>query len=236
MRHLAIIIAILFSLPNLLISGVTFESDTIKGGNNNALELKLNIDELDSESELEFDLIVSNPSVCTITSISANEHILTSSITNNIRGYFSFRMTVDSEVKEIILLGKLLSGNDSTCTISLENVVINGNPSSSDTLVLQNTLAYSVGPYLRFLYNSAPFPNPLKSGEISTITIFNDKDISIDVYIHDIKGQPYDYKKIDYKKGENNIEFSTDGYAAGTYYISGFSELGNFFEKIVVYK
>lgn len=131
---------------------------------------------------------------------------------------------------------ELLSGNDDSCTISLENVAINGVPSQPDTLILKNTLAYGVGPYLRFLYNSAPYPNPVKSGEISTITIFNDKNLSVNVYVYDVKGQPYDYKKIDFKKGENNIEFSTDGYSAGTYYITGFSELGDFFEKIVVYK
>ena len=78
--------------------------------------------------------------------------------------------------------------------------------------------------------------HPIKSGGTATISIFNDKDISVDVYIHDIKGQPYGYKKIDFKIGENKIEFSTEGYAGGTYFISGYTELGNFFEKIVVYK
>lgn len=236
MRLLGLIIAFLVSLPSLLFSGVSFESDTINGTNANNIELKLNIDELVDESQIEFDIIVSNPSVCFITAIKTDEHILTSSITTENRSSFSVKMTVDKVAKEFIILAKLLSGNDSTCTLTLENVLINNAPSSSDTLTLHNTLAYSVGPYLRFLYNSAPFPNPIKSGGTATISIFNDKDISVDVYIHDIKGQPYDYKKIDFKIGENKIEFSTEGYAGGTYFISGYTELGNFFEKIVVYK
>ena len=236
MRRLALTIVLLFSLPLVLFSGVSFESDTVSAANSEIIELKLNVDELASEAVLEFDLVVSNPSVCTITDISADDHIINRNITNEKRGYFSIRMTVDKETKDFTVLAKLLSGNDSSCTITLENVVINGEPSIGDSVIINNNFTNSIGPYLRFLYNSAPYPNPLKSGEISTIIIHNDKDISVDVYVHNVKGQLYDHKRIDYKRGENRIEISTDGYAAGTYYLSGFSGLGDFFEKIVVYK
>ncbi|MEZ4724834.1 MAG: T9SS type A sorting domain-containing protein [Candidatus Kapaibacterium sp.] len=236
MRLIALIIAISISLPGILFSRISFDRDTITGNNTNDIELNLNIEELTQESKLEFDLIISNPSVCVLRNINTNEHILSSDILNDVRGKYSFKIIVTNEIETINILGELLSGNDDSCTISLENVLVNGVPLPPDTLILTNTLVYGVGPYLRFLYNSAPYPNPVKSGEISTITIFNDKNLTVDVYVYDVKGQPYDHKKIEFKKGENNIEIITEGYSAGTYYITGFSELGDFFEKIVVYK
>jgi hypothetical protein len=236
MRLLALSIGVLFLLPFLLFSGVSFESDTITGTNSEIIELKLIVDELVSVSVLEFDLVVSNPSVCLITEIGPNDHIVMSNITNEKRGHFSISMTVDKETKDLRVLAKLLSGSDSSCTITLENVVINGEPTIGDSVIIHNNFTNSIGPYLRFLYNSAPYPNPLKSGKTSIITIHNDKDISVDLYVHNEKGQLYDHKRIDYKRGENRIEISTDGSAAGTYYISGFSGVGDFFEKIVVYK
>lgn len=236
MRLIALIIAISISLPGILFSRISFDRDTITGNNTNDIELNLNIEELTQESKLEFDLIISNPSVCVLRNINTNEHILSSDILNDVRGKYSFKIIVNNEIETINILGELLSGNDDSCTISLENVLVNGVPLPPDTLILTNTLVYGVGPYLRFLYNSAPYPNPVKSGEISTITIFNDKNLTVDVYVYDVKGQPYDNKKIEFKKGENNIEIITEGYSAGTYYITGFSELGDFFEKIVVYK
>lgn len=236
MRVCVLILILFLTIPILLLSKVSIENDTIRGANSDIIDIRIYLDELKEESILEFDLIVSNPSVCTINEITSNNLILTSSITNENRGKFSIKMKVDKEITDFNIQAKLLSGNDSLSTISLEKVLINGVPSIGDSSIIYNTFTNNIGPYYRFLFNSSPYPNPLRSGDKATITIFNDKEMSLKVYVHNSMGQLYGYKKIKYERGEHNIELKTEGYAAGTYFISGYTELGNFFEKIVVYK
>ncbi|MFA7327671.1 MAG: T9SS type A sorting domain-containing protein [Candidatus Kapaibacterium sp.] len=236
MRFIPLTFLLFLSLPVLLLSKISFENDTIGGTNSEVIDIRINVNELVGESLLEFDLIVSNPSVCYITDIMIDSKVLSSTLIAKDEGVFSIKMRVEEVVTGFTLKAKLLSGYDSTTTISIQNVVINGEQSSNDTIVIQNNYAYGIGTYIRFIENSLPYPNPLKSGDISSIEFTNDTDIELDLIICDTKGEVLRNEKLSFSKGRNSIEINTEDYAAGVYFISANSEIGSFYERIVVYK
>lgn len=236
MRFINLTFFLLLSYPILLLSKVSFEKDTIRGANSEVIDIRINIDELVGESLFEFDLIVSNPSVCYVSDIIVDSKVLSSALIAKDQGVFSVKMKVEEDVAGFTLKAKLLSGYDKATNVILQDVNINGKQSSNDTLIIQNNYAYGIGPYIRFIDNSLPYPHPLKSGDISSIEFTNDTDIDLDLIICNTKGEILRNEKLSFSKGRNSIVINTEDYAAGVYFISANSEIGSFYERIVVYK
>lgn len=230
-------ISLSFLLAQIAIYGqISFENDTIVGRNSEEVEIELKVETTNELSEIEFDLQLSNPTVCYLNDIVEQDLILSHVLLAKEDGLFSVKLSVKSSIETIRIRSKLLSGNDTVSTIRLFNVKIDSVEFPEDTATIKNIFFDNSGPYVRFLSSNPPYPNPIFSGGTETIEIYNDIDTDIQIIVCNIDGYIFINEKKYYEKGKNKFEINTSEFSAGAYFVSIYSQIGNSFQKFVVIK
>lgn len=236
MRLTFIIILILVSSQLHLLSQISFVQDTITGTNSQTISIEFEIDELNSGQAIEFDILIANPTMLYIIGVEDNPQISSSNVTALGDGLFTINISAKANMSEFRLEGKLLTGNDSVTTIYVQNLVMGDDELPMDSAIIKNTNADKSGLYIRFFESRPPIPNPLFSGETTTIDFYNDLATDIEFIVSDVRGFVYKTEQKFYEKGMNQYNVNTTDYPAGSYYVFIFTDVGNTSEQIVVIK
>lgn len=215
---------------------ISFEKDTIAGRNSEEIEIELNVETTNEISEIEFDLLLSNPTVCYLNDIVEQDLILSNELLAKENGLFSVKLRVRNGIETVKIRSKLLSGNDSVSTIRLFNVKIDSNEFPEDSATIKNILFDNSGPYVRFLTSNSPYPNPIISGGIETIVFYNDIALKVQILVCNSDGYIFVNSNRFYEKGKNSFEIITSELPAGAYYVSIYSQIGNSIQQFVVIK
>lgn len=232
-----ILISISFLLiQSNLIGQIRFANDTITGRNSEVIDIELIVESENDFSEIEFDLQLSNPTVCYLENIVEQNNILSQELLAKEDGLFSVKLSISENIDNLIIKSKLLSGNDSTSSIRIFNIRIDSVEFAEDTATIKNIFFDGSGPYVRFLSSNPPYPNPIFSGGVETVEFYNDIDTDIHIRVCNSDGFIFiDDKKL-YEKGKNSFEINTTNLSAGAYFISIYSQIGFSSQKFVVIK
>ena len=232
---------ILISISFLLIQSnlmgqIRFANDTITGRNSELIDIELIVESENNFSEIEFDLQLSNPTVCYLVNIVEQNNILSQELLAKEDGLFSVKLSIRESIDNLVIKSKLLSGNDSTTSIRIFNLSIDSVEFVEDTATIKNIFFDGSGPYVRFLSSNSPYPNPIFSGGVETVEFYNDIDTDIHIRVCNSDGFIFiDEKKL-YEKGKNFFEINTTNLSAGAYFISIYSQIGFSSQKFVVIK
>lgn len=236
MRLFLIYMFIILACNTIATSQIKFTNDTIVGNNSESISIDFGVELTSSSTNISFDILIANPTVIYLTKVNDDLNIISSEITPKGDGLFTIFISTKNTLSSFSIECKWLSGNDSTSQIFVQEIKIGEEEFVKDSAIIMNRFFDKSGFYVRFLESRPPYPNPLNPNETVNIELYNDIATDIRFIVYDVRGYVYLDEVNNYDKGKNSYQFATKDYPAGTYYISIITNIGNTYEKIMVYK
>lgn len=164
------------------------------------IELKYEFDTLENkEYVLDATLKLHNPSMVYPLEFSMNNTSARNLKLEKLNdSTYSINTTFDGEINqksELDVLCEILAGNDSICSVSLENITLNSEPFiGKEYQIKVNTLNNEL-PYLRFTKILKVYPNPVVGNSTLYIEYVCDVKGKVEFYLSGLLGQYYFLKK-----------------------------------------
>ena len=224
-----IIVQILFFLffsSFTLFCQIRFSEKLISTSSLDELEIDFKFTNINEDVESRFHLQLSNPSILYFTSLSENPNVISSEVIPLGDGQFSVYILGKKSLTTFSIKAKPLSGIENKTNIKLLNLNINSKVFPDDSAIYIFEINKLNGPYIRLLSSSYPYPNPVSRGEKIKMDLFNDISTEVRVLICNINGKVIIDKNNYFEKGRNNIEFKTEDFSIGTYFVFLYSKIG----------